>query len=41
LDIVPVKENLFGGKEIMMISGKFKVCGALVKDNSEAPAADA
>jgi alpha-tubulin suppressor-like RCC1 family protein len=30
-DMQLVKDDLFGGKEILMISGKFKVCGALVK----------
>jgi alpha-tubulin suppressor-like RCC1 family protein len=38
MDMLPVKENLFNDKEIIMISGKFKVCGALVRDG-EAPAA--
>ena len=33
MDMLPVKESLFNDKEIIMFSGKFKVCGALVKDN--------
>ena len=34
LDMLPIKENLFNGKEIIMMNGKFKVCGALVRDET-------
>jgi alpha-tubulin suppressor-like RCC1 family protein len=32
LDMLLVKDNMFDNKEVIMISGKFKVCGALVAD---------
>lgn len=32
LDMLMVKEDLFEKKEIIMISGKFKLCGALVRE---------